>query len=179
MDNIPKRNLGIDYIKVLGIAIIVLFHSVQSLAYYPGAPNYYKSTSDFSVFILMILSGFGVLGNNIFFICSANFLIQSKHVKYQKTLHMIVDVWVISVVILVIHFLIPNNKLEGQNIISFFFPTLYGNNWYITCYILFYLIHPYLNIVINHLSRRELLRLVALRVIPRSELHIMRFSLCK
>ena len=159
---ISERNIGIDNIKALGIIIIVLFHSVQSLAFLSWAPNYIMSTTDFPVFLLMIVSGFGVLGNNIFFVCSANFLVDSKRVKYQKTIQMIMDVWVISVVILVIHLLVPNNKLEGQNILSFLFPSLFANNWYITCYILFYLIHPYLNIIINHLSRRQLLRLVVL-----------------
>lgn len=40
------------------------------------------------------------------------------------------------------------------------FPTIFGNNWYITCYILFYLIFPYLNIIINNLSQKDHISIV-------------------
>ena len=35
-----------------------------------------------------------------------------------------------------------------------FFPTLYSNNWFTTCYILLYMNHPYLNIIINNITQK-------------------------
>ena len=37
-------------------------------------------------------------------------------------------------------------------------PTFFGNNWYLTCYLLFYPLHPVLNSIIAHMDKRALFR---------------------
>ena len=162
-----NRESGIELLKILAIAMIVIAHVVQTLgkvepqlSYYPTAAliNLSKSTMNFEIFILQNMMYLGSLGNSIFFICSAWFLCDSKKVSFKKIALICLDVWIVSVLYLII--------IKGIGIsipmmmtIKSIFPTIFANNWYITFYILIYAIHPLLNSVINQLNKNELLRI--------------------
>lgn len=47
-------------------------------------------------------------------------------------------------------------NIDAKLLLKSLFPTTFANNWYITCYLIFYLIHPYLNLIINQMYKREL-----------------------
>lgn len=100
------HNVGIDLLKVIAIVLIIISHVGQTLCLEPSIPvngSYYinlnNSTNNSSLFILSLLRGAGALGNNIFFVCSAYFLIDSKRVKKEKVISLLSDVWFISAII--------------------------------------------------------------------------------
>ncbi len=94
--------------KVLGIVLIVINHVVQTLeggneyiSYSDYVVNLNFVTTDLQTFVLIILRYSGALGNNIFFICSAWFLLESQEVNRKKLLTMIVETWSVSIIMLV------------------------------------------------------------------------------
>lgn len=100
------RNTGIDLLKIVAILLIIISHIVQTLCTIPIIPiegtyliNLENSTNDVSILILGLLRGAGALGNNIFFVCSAYFLIDRKRVKKEKIISLLSDVWFISAII--------------------------------------------------------------------------------
>lgn len=48
--------------------------------------------------------------------------------------------------------------LAAKEVIKQLFPITFANNWYITCYLLLYAIHPTLNMIINQLTQRQHLK---------------------
>ena len=98
-----KRQSGVELLKIVGIILIVLHHVVQALTtgneeWVVNIPN---GTSDPFVFILALLKYSGLLGNLIFFCCSAWFLLDKNKTNYQKTIRIILDVFTISVIWLI------------------------------------------------------------------------------
>lgn len=163
--NSKMRESGIELLKILAIFIIVISHVVKTLTVkYPEVPNYdymidvSRATNDIRNIICLIFRYFGVWGNSIFFICSSWFLLKSKGFKKRKWLFMLAEIWVISVIILIITYLILNGGISNKIILKSFFPTLFMNNWYMTCYLLFYPIHPILNKVIYSMNKVQLFR---------------------
>ncbi len=71
---------------------------------------------------------------------------------------MLVEIWTVSIIILIVTYAILHGGISAKIIIQSIFPTLFGNNWYVTCYLLFYPISPILNRVIDGMSKRQLLR---------------------
>ncbi len=118
---------------------------------------YGYTTTNIQDLLLTILRYSGQFGNNIFFVCSAWFLLESKRNWGKKILRMMADVWVVSVLFLIGALLIKGQE-DPHLILVSLLPTTFGNNWYLTCYILFYAMHPYLNRFLEQLSQRELLR---------------------
>lgn len=160
MEKKKVRNSSIELFKIIGIFLIVISHVVQTL----GNMDFYSvntATTSISNIVLILLRHSGVLGNTIFFVCSSWFLLDSKKSNKQKLFQMIFDVWLISVGILIPIYLFRDNNLSIVNIIKQFIPITVANNWYVTCYVLFYLIYPFINRMIDNSSQRELLRITA------------------
>ena len=163
-----ERESGIELYKVIAIFLIVLSHVIQTLT----EPNYVlgigegtfiniaTATTDLNILLLAFFRICGALGNNMFFICSAWFLVNSKKMSLKKVIHMILDVWIINMIVFFgLHAI--GVQLQISDTVKIFFPTTFANNWYITCYLLFYMIHPFLNRMIEQLSINEHLALTS------------------
>ena len=157
-----ERESGIELYKVIAIFLIVLSHVIQTLT----EPNYVlgkgegtfiniaTATTDLNILLLALFRICGALGNNMFFICSAWFLVNSKKMSLKKVVHMILDMWIINMIVLIALRSI-GVQLQISDTVKTFFPTTFANNWYITCYLLFYMIHPFLNRMLEQLSINE------------------------
>lgn len=162
---IPARNSGIELLKLIAIILIVISHVVQTLR----EENIYSPFNDYvldlsiasnkiSNFVLSFFSCFGVWGNTIFIVCSSWFLLRSSAYNKRKWFNILFEVWFVSIVILVVTLFIRQGNISSTFIICSLFPTTFTNNWYITCYLLFYPIHPLLNIIIYKLDKKQLFR---------------------
>lgn len=155
------RESGIELLKIAAIFLIVISHVVQTLS----SGNSYVSYSDYVLDIsntttnlklltLAMLRCLGAMGNSIFFVCSAWFLLDSNKVSKKKVLMMILDIWLVSVSILAAVFFLRGGAIDRKLMIKSLFPTFFGNNWYLTCYILFYPLHPILNKIIHSMGQK-------------------------
>jgi len=154
--SLSKRNSSIELLKVIGIVLIIFSHS---LPYYGGNSysNYVdlsNSTKDIWIFMLICTRYLGQIGNTIFIVCSSWFLLNSSKFDIKKILSIIWDSFIISIVILII-FLFLGYNFSTKVIIQQIFPITFQNLWFIGCYLVLYVIHPYLNIVIDHLKKKE------------------------
>ncbi|MCD8376073.1 MAG: acyltransferase [Oscillospiraceae bacterium] len=160
-----ERYSGIELLKIFAIFLIVTSHVVQTLssentyvAYQDYVLDLSAATTDIQLLVLSMMRYSGVLGNAIFFVCSAWFLLESKQVKIKKIINMLAEIWAVSVIILIIVYIVYHGNIDTKLIIQSFFPTTFSNNWFLTCYLLFYAMHPYLNKIIYSLSKTSLLR---------------------
>ena len=160
------RKSSIELLKIVGIVLIVISHVVETL----HTGNDYIATNDFMLdisaattniqyLILAIFQYSGSLGNSIFFVCSAWFLLDSDKVDTKKIFHMLMDVWIVSITILIVVYCIRGGDVPFKLVIRQFFPTTFNNNWYITCYLLFYPLHTFLNLIIKKIDQKTLLKI--------------------
>lgn len=75
---------------------------------------------------------------------------------------MFLDIWVVSVLILIITYVPLHGNISKKILLKSVFPTIFSNNWYMTCYLLFYPIHPFLNRIIESMSQKQLFRSVTI-----------------
>lgn len=151
-----QRESGIEALKIFAMLLIVLSHVVQTL----GKIIDLDTFQNLQFFVLAIFRQFGPLGNAIFFICSAWFLLDSNKVNKEKWFFMLLEIWVISVIILVAALILRQGKIDSNYVIKSLLPTISQNNWYLTCYLLFYPIHPFLNNLIEKFTPRVFLRVI-------------------
>ena len=165
-----RRESGIELLKIIAIFLIVVNHVIQSLTEVstalPNADyviNITSNTTSIQTLLIAILRSTGCIGNDIFVICSAWFLIDSRRCDKRKVSFLVCNVWTVSVLILLVTLALGCHP-DRDTILKQLFPTSNGNNWFITCYILLFLIHPLLNKVIDSLDRRRLLSIACLMV---------------
>lgn len=91
---------------------------------------------------------------------SAWFLYDSKLVKVKKPIRMILDSWVLSIIGLMIAFCWM--KPLFSEIVKAFLPVRFNLNWFVSCYVIYYLIHPLLNRAIEGMDKKETKKLVVI-----------------
>lgn len=142
-----ERNSSVEILKIFAMILICICHANMTGI---GTP-----TTDVQTFITHCLGAGGLIGDVIFIVCSSYFLLDSKKMKIGKVALMILNTFVISV-IFASGFLIAGYKLSALEIVRQFFPTIFQNNWFITYYIVFYLLHPLLNRIIRCMDKKAL-----------------------
>lgn len=159
------RQTGIELLKVIAIFLIILSHVVQTL----GSPGegvgdrsyliaYYRASTGWRNLLLVLLRYCGVAGNLIFFVSSAWFLVDSRRCNIRKWFSMLTEVWLISVLILLAVRFLARETIGVGMVLKCLAPTMFANNWYLTCYLMFYPLHPFLNSVMDSMDQRTLLR---------------------
>ncbi len=153
MERIKNRNSGIELLKIFAIICIVSHHA-NWLGQVTNVTNSYSF--GFQSFIRAFMQYAGTIGNVVFLISSAWFLVNDKKVSFRKIVSLAVDCSLVSIIYLVI-FLLCGYSISPAEILKQFFPLIFGYNWYIGCYILFFMIHPLLNIIVYRLKKEQLL----------------------
>lgn len=163
-----ERNSAIEALKIVAMIAIVFSHVTQSLQLPEisggGAAlntidtlsycvDFKTASADPTMWLLVCLRTLGAWGNAVFVICSAWFLCKSDKVSLNKIVKMVLDVFLISVVILVVALLV-GVRPGIKNIVKCLLPTTFANNWFITSYLLLYMIHPALNWIFERLGKR-------------------------
>lgn len=113
------------------------------------------ATNDIERLVLVFAKYGGQIGNCIFVVCSAWFLVDNYEIRTNKILNLISDSFALSILGLVLFSLIGVN-LSAKEIVKQFFPLLFRNNWFLVCYLCYYMIHPMLNWTIGKLSKLQL-----------------------
>ena len=163
--NRVERNSGIELLKIFAIFLVVISHVTQTLTnlntYVPFQDyvlNLSHATTDLQQLILTMLQYSGILGNALFFTCSAWFMLDCNTNNKRKILQVLMDIWMSSIIILVIVLILRGGQIDEKLLLRQLFPTTFGNNWYMTCYLLFYLLYPSLNFVLRNMDQKLLLR---------------------
>jgi len=165
-----SRNSGIELLKIIAIFLIVLNHCIQSLCEVnPAMPaadyviDINSATTNIVNLLLAIFRSSGCIGNDIFVVCSAWFLLDSRRADKKKAAFLIANIWTVSVIIWGITRL-AGLSITREETLKQFFPTANANNWFLTCYLLFFLLHPLLNRLIEMMTQKTLLAVSAFLV---------------
>lgn len=159
-----KRESGIEALKIIAILLIVISHVAETVLQGPGAVqtiDLSHGADNLQSLLLLFFHHFGRWGNIIFFTCSAWFLLSSDRFDKHKWFFMLFEIWVISVAVLAVSFFFVKDVITIKDVIKSLFPTYFANNWYLTCYLLFYPLHPVLNSVIHRMDKTALFRFSA------------------
>ena len=161
-----NRNSSVELLRIIAMAIIALCHSVPYYGDYKSIAfiKLGVATTSISTFLFNVFFYMGQIGNILFVVCSSYFLLDKKVSRKQKIINMILDVFVISVIFIVMS-LILRLKVPTAEYIENIFSITYRKNWFVGCYIMFYMVHPYLNIIIRNIKKEQLLRLNVVLII--------------
>ena len=150
-----KRNSSIELLKIFAMVLIAISHSVP----FTNTPefNINLASTNINIFILVIFKNLGHIGNLIFIISSAYFLTDSKKTKKEKVINLIIDTFTISMFFLILVKSLGFH-IQKEDMFKQFFSIIYMNNWFVSCYLIIYIIHPLLNIIIKHLNKKQFFR---------------------
>ena len=157
-----KRSSSFELVKVIAMIFIICSSALPyGLTYGGGYDEIYVNLTEtefsFQHILFTLFRWMGQIGDALFVGCSAWFLCDSKSFKAQKLIKMVMDTILISWIGLAIAMFFVSPTI-GQ-IVKALLPITFQQNWFVGCYIIYYLIHPLLNKASSDLTKPQLMLL--------------------
>lgn len=144
--------------KIIAMIIIVLSHSMpDGDSTMPASHiDIDYATTNIQIIVAQIFKAFGHTGNILFLLASCWFMIDSKRTNVKKIAQIFGDSFFISVCWLIV-FLMLGYDLGLKEIFKQFFPVTFNHCWFVTCFLIFYAIHPLLAYAVENMEKKQLL----------------------
>lgn len=152
---IKKRNSSFELVKIIAIICIVFCHSIPT-----ERIEYHYATSDPWLFGIILLRQLGSVGNAIFMVASTWFLVDSSKTNLRKVKSMIADNQVISIIALLA--MCGGYQLTLKIAVYQIFPLLFSTLWYITCYVMYYCLHGFINKALRGTESKSRIAMIVL-----------------
>lgn len=160
-----SRDSNIELLRIISIIFIIMFHYVYKSEFlYNGLT--------FNVFVIKSFWLFGELGVNLFILITGYYVSKSNF-SLKKFILLIFEVLFYQLLLYIIGDLVGYNSdyLSLRQSIVLFLPNLTGKYWFMTAYLLVYLLSPFLNFVIKNFNKKNyqkflLLNLIIWSIIP-------------
>lgn len=152
------RSTNLEILRIVSMILILLHHFYDN--------NIILDYQNITIhqLIVQILSIGGKIGVNCFMLITGYFMIESKF-KIKKLLQLMGQVWFYSVIGLIAYAIIINGSIETRTILRCLFPISYGDWWFITTYIIIYILSNYINQLIKSISKRSFIFLIGFLLI--------------
>lgn len=143
------RNSNFEVVRIMSMYLIVLGHF------------YWETNWDFTKTNILLRTGIqhlwfgGKLGVDLFVLISAFFLFSRKEIKYVSLIKLWGQVLFYSVGISIFVKLFMNMNVGWKELVKSFIPISTGMYWFVTAYVVMYLLAPYINIFLDSLSKKE------------------------
>lgn len=148
MSQIQKapRNSAIELLRILAMAMIVLSH----ICVHSGFDRTYAPFSINRLFIQ-----FGTLGNLgvVLFLLITGYFRSSFRTKALSRL--LGQVWFYSISIFLVCRFFFGYSYSADMLWKVFLPTVYNEYWFFTAYFILFLLSPFLNTLLDHLTRKQ------------------------
>lgn len=155
----PKqRDSNLELYRIIVMLLIIAHHYVvnsglSDLMYeQPGAPN---------TLFLFLFGAWGKSGINCFVLISGYFMCTSR-ITLKKFAKLVLEYQFYKLVIYSVFWLTGYDRFTMTGLKNLLLPVTSVNNGFTSCYILFYLFIPFLNILIQNLSEKNHLLLILL-----------------
>lgn len=143
----PERNSSIELLRCLAMFFVVMSHASAH-----GVFPVTASSVSFNSFTLDWMT-LGNLGTDIFVILSGCNL-YGKKLRLRSVLNVIVQVWVISLLGLIVCGL-SGYVLSIKDILNALFPIMSDSWWFATAYLVLLLLTPSINIFVENVNRKQ------------------------
>lgn len=157
--SVKMRNSSIELLKIFAMVLIIISHMMPSGEISSGIPHVIDlncASASLQGLLLILFRYCGQIGNAIFIVCSSYFLIESNKTKVEKIVNILLDTWMISIIYL-ISLMSMGYDITLYEVINNIFPLSFDHNWFVSHYIILYMIHPLLNRVIFSVGQKTLL----------------------
>lgn len=158
MEN-EKRNSGIELLRIVSMFMILVLHYCSKGGFI--SEQVFKSQlSEVSWFV----RAFSIVAVNCFVLITGYFSVKSK-CSYKKVLKIWGQTFFYSVTAFIIFKFCLNTNLNLKESLTYFFPIMLKTYWFISIYIILYLLAPYLNACLNTIDKKTFKRLLIILLI--------------
>ena len=155
----PERNSAFEILRLIAILFIIAHHFANH-----GGFNFaileQTSLVVFNGAWIDFIEQLGKVGVNLFLLISTYFLIDNTHFRVRKFLALLLEMLTFSIIIGVIFFFVNKREFDLPWLKSVLFPFGSSAWWFMTNYLLLYLLSPLLNLGLRAMNKKAHLILI-------------------
>lgn len=167
-----EREEGIELLRIILMFMILLMHCFLNMGLLKR-----ELFNGVNTEIAWLVEAFSIVAVNCYVLISGYFLVDSK-CSGKKILKLIAQVLMYSLTIFIIFKLCKWN-MSLRETLQCIFPITLKTYWFITCYIILYLIAPFLNIILKNANKKQIEKLLIIATLiswVSSILHYLKFD---
>ncbi len=157
MEKTNVRHIGLELLRIVAMLMIVTIHCLtkSGALYLTDAPSYYLNWGVYSLCIVAV---------NCYVLISGYFLCD-KAFSLKKILLLWCKVIIYSIIISLFVWGFHLVEFSLSDLIKTLFPVFTRSYWFVTSYIVLYFLFPFLNKLINSLSKKQMGTLIIIMFI--------------
>lgn len=153
-----ERNAGLDVLRIVAMIMIVILHIL-------GQGDFITNTNNEEFYqISIILKIICIVAVNCYVLITGYFQSNSTF-KMKKIIIIWIKVIFYSISIYAIIILLGKREFSISECIKSVFPITTNSYWFVNCYLLLYIISPFLNKLIKALDKKEFQKLIIILLI--------------
>ncbi len=153
-----ERQSNIELLRIVSMIFIIFSH-------FSSHGNFIIDAININGVYLQIIQILGKIGVNIFVFISGYFLITKKDLEKKKLLLLWLQILFYSIVMYFIFEVFMYKRFSITSFIKSCFPITLKHWWFASTYFVLYLLHPYVNRMLNSLDRAEYKKLLMILTI--------------
>ena len=155
------RNSNLELYRIIVMLLIIAHHYVVNSGLFQVLQ---EEPLNFSSTMMLLFGAWGKTGINCFVLITGYFMCKSQF-TWQKLLKLYLQIVFYTIIIYGVFCITGHERLTAYNIIWKLWPAKSIASDFTSCFILFYLFIPFLNIFVLSLSRKSHLMLVTLMLL--------------
>ncbi|MBR1670929.1 MAG: acyltransferase [Butyrivibrio sp.] len=150
-----KRNPGFELLRIIAMFMILFLHYNQHTGALLKVGENYSAVKIFA----NIIESFCIAGINTYVLISGFFLSKGRP-RITRLLNLLLQVYFYTLVISVAMMAVGSYALREGNFVyklsQYIFPISTEHYWFVTAYVIMYVLSPVMNAAAEHLTRRQL-----------------------
>ena len=163
-----QRNSKFEILRIICMLMIIAHHLVTHGGYLS------ESVSSVNQGFMNSMIG-GKLGVNLFVLISGYFLCKSKF-KFSKLIKLMFEILFYSFFIYIVFVATGTVEFSVKEFFCSIFPISTNAYWFMTCYVVMYVLSPFINKVLNSSSKKECLLLICFLLVFQTIIPLAGFS---
>ena len=168
------RSSNLELYRIVCMLMIVAHHYVVNSGLMEGGAPLLEHPDTIHTIFLWLFGMWGKTGINCFLMITGYFMCKNQ-ITIKKFLKLILQVYLYNWVIFIIFAIAGYQTVTAHNLIKQLLPFWDFTNNFVPCFIIFYLLIPFLTILVQHLNRRQHLLLILLFIVSYSLLGSISF----
>lgn len=153
MNNMKERNSNLELFRIITMFFIVAHHYVVNSGLTSQDVIFSNPTSAKSIFLLLF-GAWGKSGINCFVLFSGYFMCKSK-ITLKKFLKIFLEWKFYSIIIYLIFLSTGYVNFDIEDLLKIVIPVYTISSNFTSCYILFFLSIPFINILVNSMNEKQ------------------------
>ena len=155
-----QRQSNVELLRIISMLIIVANH----FAIHGGFDFSNGIISVNRLWVLFLEIG-GKIGVNVFVFISGYFLVSAQSIKTSKVIKLWGQIFFYSIIILVIFIATGLKPFSISEVVKNIAPITFEQYWFASTYFVLYLFSPYINKILNHLTKKQYISFLGLMLI--------------